>query len=247
MKSFLEINNLKKKFGEREIFSGISFTVEKNEVLSIIGQSGTGKSVLLKSIIGIIKPDEGNVFIDGKELYDDLGRIDTEQLEKMGILFQGAALFDSLNVYENICFGLKRKGKGHKAIETKVCEVMNNLGLKGFENKNISELSGGIQKRVGLARAVVMEPEIMLYDEPTTGVDPITGGVVNRLILDTRNLYGATSIVVTHDIESACEISDRVMMLQEGEIVFSGTPRELLNSDNSDVLNFIRRRHEVIC
>ncbi len=241
MKPVLEIENLGKSFGTKVIFDRISFAVGQNEVLSVIGQSGTGKSVLLKNIMGIIKPDSGSIFVNGKNLYTNSGEIDREILSKMGILFQGAALFDSLDVYGNIMFGLERSKMDIMEKKRRFSDVLNSLGLRGYESKSVSELSGGIQKRVGLARAIVLKPEIMLYDEPTTGVDPITAGVVNSLILRMREIYGMTSIVVTHDIESACRISDRIIMLHGGNIIFSGTPSELMESTLEEVTDFVRR------
>ncbi len=240
MEKFIEVRNLTKSFGTKVIFSDLNFHVKKNEIVSLIGQSGTGKSVLLKHFIGIIKPDSGNIFIDGHKLYDDELEINQKILDRTGILFQGAALFDSLNVFENISFGLERRGEKTEDIEKVVVEVAGSLGLESLLDKRIADLSGGIQKRVGLARAIVLKPDLMLYDEPTTGVDPITAGVVDDLIVKMRNLYGTTSIVVTHDIPSACKISDRIMMLYGGNIFFSGTAEELLSSDDEVVRNFAR-------
>ncbi len=240
MDRFIEVKKLTKSFGAKEIFTNLDYYVKKNEIVSLIGQSGTGKSVLLKHFIGIIKPDSGNIFIDGEALYNENKQINQRLMDRMGILFQGAALFDSLNVFENISFGLERRGKSAEEIDSIVGEVSRSLGLESLLNKRIADLSGGIQKRVGLARAIVLKPDVMLYDEPTTGVDPITAGVVDDLIVKMRDLYGTTSIVVTHDIASACNISDRIMMLHRGEIIFSGTADELRSSSDEAVVNFAR-------
>jgi phospholipid/cholesterol/gamma-HCH transport system ATP-binding protein len=236
MKEKITIYNLHKSFGLQVIFSGLSLTVYEGEILCIIGKSGSGKSVLLKHCIGIIKPDSGTISVDGQPLtYND----DSAILKKFGVLFQGGALFDSMNVYDNIAFPLRRQGVSEEVIAHKVPELLAHVGLKGIEAKSPSELSGGIQKRVALARAIAKNPEIMLYDEPTTGVDPITAGSVDRLIVYMRNTFGMTSVVVTHDMRSAFRIADRIAMLHNGTILFEGTPQQLQECQDTVVQQFI--------
>lgn len=236
MKEKIIIHNLHKSFGQQIIFSGLNLTVYEGEILCIIGKSGSGKSVLLKHCIGIIKPDSGTISVDRQPLtYTD----DSAILKKFGVLFQGGALFDSMNVYDNIAFPLRRQGVSEEVIAHKVPELLAHVGLKGIESKSPSELSGGIQKRVALARAIAKSPEIMLYDEPTTGVDPITAGSVDRLIVYMRNTFGMTSVVVTHDMRSAFRIADRIAMLHNGTILFEGTPQQLQECQDAVVRQFI--------
>ena len=242
MKEKIKIIGLEKSFGDRIVFSGIDLSVFRGEILCIIGKSGSGKSVLLKNLIGFIKPDKGEIFVDGTKFTGS--DIDTRRSiqSKYGILFQGAALFDSMSIYDNIAFGLRRKGVTDDEIAVTVPEMLSNVGLRGIESKRPSDLSGGMQKRVGLARSIAMKPEIMLYDEPTTGVDPITAGAVNRLILKMRDTFGITSIVVTHDIKSVYMISDRSSMLYNGKIIFTGTSDEIKLTDNPYLRQFIEGR-----
>lgn len=231
------IHNIHKSFGQQVIFAGLSLTVYQGEILCIIGKSGSGKSVLLKHCIGILKPDSGTIAVDGQQLtYTDA---DAAIVKKFGVLFQGGALFDSMNVYDNIAFPLRRQGVREDVIAVKVPELLAHVGLKGIEAKMPSELSGGIQKRVALARAIAKNPEIMLYDEPTTGVDPITAGSVDRLIVYMRNTFGMTSVVVTHDMRSAFRIADRIAMLNNGTIIFEGTPQQLKECQDQLVRQFI--------
>lgn len=242
MKEKIKLTNIHKSFGSKVILSGINFHVNEGEILCIIGKSGTGKSVTLKLLVGILTPDEGEIFVDG-ESYTNASHKERAVIEaKYGILFQGAALFDSMNVYDNVAFGLRRKKTPENEIAEQVPKLLELVGLKDIEKKNPSELSGGMQKRVGLARSIAVYPDIMLYDEPTTGVDPITGAAVNDLILKMKDAYGITSIVVTHDIKSACLISDRILMLYDGQIIFSGTPSELMMSDDPVIRQFVEGR-----
>jgi phospholipid/cholesterol/gamma-HCH transport system ATP-binding protein len=242
MKEKIKIKDLRKSFGAKVVLDGLDLDIYESKILCIIGISGVGKSVVLKNLIGILSPDGGKIFVDGEEFtgagYDSRLRI----LSKYGILFQGAALFDSLNIYDNVAFGLRRKKVREDQISKIVPEMLANVGLKGIEDKRPSELSGGMQKRVGLARSIALKPEIMLYDEPTTGVDPITGGAVDRLIKKMRDTFGITSVVVTHDMKSAYRLADRIAMLHEGKIIFSGSPMEFKNSDNPYVQQFIMGR-----
>ncbi len=235
----ITIIDLHKSLRDKNVLEGINLDVRKGEILSIIGKSGSGKSVLLKHIIGIFKPDRGDIIIDGIQYTgsSEKERISIES--RIGILFQGAALFDSMNIYDNIAFGMRRKKISEEEIGKQIPEILRQVGLKDVEDKMPSELSGGMQKRAGLARSIAIRPEIMLYDEPTTGVDPITGGAVDRLIVDMRNTYGITSVVVTHDIKSACRISDRIAMLHNGRIIFNGSPEEIKKTTNPYVQQLI--------
>ena len=240
MKEKIKVSDVYKSFGAKSILVGIDFYVNEGEILCIIGKSGTGKSVTLKILTGILEPDSGEIFVDG-DAYTGASRSARAVIEaKYGILFQGAALFDSMNVYDNVAFGLRRKGADEAEIAALVPELLELVGLRGIEEKSPAELSGGMQKRVGLARAIAVRPEIMLYDEPTTGVDPITGGAVDRLIVKMRDVYKITSIVVTHDIKSACSIADRVIMIYEGKAIFDDVPDELMRSVDPVLQQFVQ-------
>lgn len=233
------IENLHKSFGEKSVLRGINLSVDKSEILCIIGKSGTGKSVILKHLVGIIEPDNGSISVDNLIMTGSNKNIKREIISKYGILFQGAALFDSMNIFDNVAFGLRRRGFDEDSIQGIVEESLEQVGLSGSGDKRPSELSGGMQKRAGLARSIAVRPEIMLYDEPTTGVDPITAGVVDRLIVKMRDTYGMTSIVVTHDMTSAYRIADRIAMIYEGEVIFTGTDVEIRKSENPFVKQFI--------
>ena len=238
----IEIIDLHKSFGPRTVLDGVTLDVMDGEILCIIGKSGTGKSVIMKHLVGILKADSGNITVNGISYRT----ADSDTLRathnKFGILFQGAALFDSMNVYDNIAFGLRRRKISESEIGSTVPTMLEQVGLRGIEDRKPSELSGGMQKRVGLARSIAVHPEIMLYDEPTTGVDPITGGAVDRLIQKMRDTYGITSVVVTHDMKSAYRIADRISMLYEGRIIFTGTPDEIRTTDNPYVRQFVEGR-----
>ncbi|MBN1353609.1 MAG: ABC transporter ATP-binding protein [Candidatus Omnitrophica bacterium] len=235
----IEIINLCKSFGKHRVLDNLNLMIERGETTVIIGRSGCGKSVLLKHIIGLLKPDSGQIFIDGK----DITRLSTKELNdirlKFGMLFQGAALFDSLSVWENVGFNLLERGAKRKDIMTRVSECLDLVGLKGVEEAKPAELSGGMRKRVGLARAVCMRPEIILYDEPTTGVDPVMGDAVNKLIESLHDKLRVTSITVTHDMKSAYRIADKIAMLYDGKIIAVGTPDEIKNTNNPIVKQFI--------
>lgn len=235
MKKKIEIQDLCKAFGPKKVLDGLCLDVNEGEIFCILGKSGTGKSVIMKHLVGMLMPDSGKIYVDGLEYTKADDKTRTAIQDKFGILFQGAALFDSMNVYDNVAFGLRRTGVAEDEIETTVTETLKQVGLKNIEKKMPSELSGGMQKRVGLARSIVLRPEIMLYDEPTTGVDPITGGAVNTLITEMRDRYGITSIVITHDMKSASKIASRIAMLYDGKIIFTGTPEEFAVTDNAYV------------
>jgi phospholipid/cholesterol/gamma-HCH transport system ATP-binding protein len=233
------IENLHKSFGEKSVLRGINLSVEKGEILCIIGKSGTGKSVILKHLVGIIEPDEGAIIVDGTTMTGGTDSVKRGIVSRYGILFQGAALFDSMNIYDNVAFGLRRRGVNEDEIKMIVDESLAQVGLPDAGGKRPSELSGGMQKRAGLARSIAVRPEIMLYDEPTTGVDPITAGVVDRLIVKMRDTYAMTSVVVTHDMTSAYRIADRIAMVYEGKVIFAGTDDEIRKSEDPYVRQFI--------
>jgi phospholipid/cholesterol/gamma-HCH transport system ATP-binding protein len=233
------VENLHKSFGEKSVLKGINFSVEQGEILCVIGKSGTGKSVILKHLMGIIEPDEGTITVDGQTMTGSADSIKRGIVSRYGILFQGAALFDSMNIYDNVAFGLRRRGVNEDEIRMIVEESLAQVGLPDSGDKRPSELSGGMQKRAGLARSIAVRPEIMLYDEPTTGVDPITAGVVDRLIIKMRDTYAMTSVVVTHDMTSAYRIADRIAMIYEGKVIFTGTDEEIKKSEDPYVRQFI--------
>ena len=236
----IEITNLHKSFGSLAVLRGVNLTVEKGESMTVIGGSGSGKSVLIKHIIGLLFPDKGQVKVAGQVMND----LDDHQLnelrKKFGMLFQMAALFDSLTVWENVGFGLKQHTKlSDKEIRAIATEKLALVGLKNVEDKMPVDLSGGMKKRVGLARAIAMDAEIILYDEPTTGLDPITADSINDLIVDLRKKLGVTSVAITHDMQSAYKISDRIAMLYKGEIQEIGTPDQIRSTTNPIVKQFI--------
>src|ERR1700752_3063079 len=227
----IDVRNLKKSFGNSVILEDVSFRVETGESVVIIGRSGGGKSVLLKHLIGLICPDAGQVLIDG----EDICGLNERQLlrvrRKFGMLFQGAALFDSLTVAENVAFAFREEGGLERAdVRSKVEEVLDVVELSGTENKRPSELSGGMRKRVGLARAIIYQPQIVLYDEPTTGLDPVVSDSIDKLILRVRDRLKVTTVVVTHDMRSARNVPQRVLMLFHGRIYLTGTPDDFFQS-----------------
>lgn len=241
----IKIVNLYKSFGQNKVLQGVDLTIERGETLVIIGQSGSGKSVLVKHLIGIIKPDRGKIFVDGVEIVnlkeDELHKI----RRKIGMLFQGAALFDSMTVAQNVSFGLERytdyqPGKIQEVVEESLAKV----GLKGVENLMPHELSGGMKKRVGLARAIAYWPEIILYDEPSTGIDPIRADAIINLIDRMKKELKVTSVIITHDMTSSYKVADRIAMLYGGKIIEIGTPEEIKRSENQVVQQFIHGQAE---
>lgn len=236
----IEVRNLKKNFGRQRVLDGVSFRIEKGESIVIIGRSGCGKSILLKHLIGLLASEEGEVLVDG----ESIGGMTERQLlrvrHKFGMLFQGAALFDSLTVAENVGFALRRQRKfGEKEIEQKIAEALEMVDLPGVEEKKPSELSGGMRKRVGLARAIVYQPEIVLYDEPTTGLDPIVSDSIDQLILRVCERLNVTTVVVTHDMRSARRIGQRILMLHDRKVYATGTPAEIFQSQDPVVHRFV--------
>ncbi len=236
----IEIKNLWKSFKGLQVLKGLNLTIHDGETVVVIGRSGEGKSVLLKHIIGILKPDAGEVWIGGEEI-TSLPETRLNEIRKnFGMLFQGSALFDSLSVAENVSFGLhQHTGLSEEEIEKSVKECLSVVGLPGIENKMPAELSGGMRKRVGLARALAMKPKIILYDEPTTGIDPIMGDAINELILKLHNKFRVAAVAVTHDMVSAYKIADKIAMLHDGQIIEEGSPDEIRRSSNPIVRQFI--------
>jgi phospholipid/cholesterol/gamma-HCH transport system ATP-binding protein len=236
----IEVRDLKKRLGTNQILDGVTFRIEKGESVVIIGRSGGGKSVLLKHIIGLMQPDSGQVLIAG----EDISRMNERQLlrvrHRFGMLFQGAALFDSLTVAENIAFPLVREKKWTPGeIAKKVAAVLDVVELHGTDNKKPAELSGGMRKRVGLARAIVYEPEIVLYDEPTTGLDPVVSDSIDHLIMRVRDRLQVTTVVVTHDMRSARRVGQRILMLHDKKIYVTGTAEEIFKSTDPIVHRFV--------
>jgi phospholipid/cholesterol/gamma-HCH transport system ATP-binding protein len=236
----IEVRNLRKSFGSHVILDGVSFRVETGESVVIIGRSGGGKSVLLKHLIGLLTPNSGEVLIDGESIEGLNEREMLRVRRKFGMLFQGAALFDSLTVAENVAFALRRqKGLSEADIRKKVADVLETVELPGTENKKPSELSGGMRKRVGLARAIIYQPQIVLYDEPTTGLDPVVSDSIDQLILRVRDRLKVTTVVVTHDMRSARRLGQRIMMLHDKKMYVTGTPEAIFNSADPIVHRFV--------
>jgi phospholipid/cholesterol/gamma-HCH transport system ATP-binding protein len=236
----IEVKNLTKSFGPNVILDDVSFRVETGESVVIIGRSGGGKSVLLKHLIGLLIPDSGQVFIDGEEICGLNERQLIRVRTKFGMLFQGAALFDSLTVAENVSFALRRQKKYTEAeITKKVAQALEVVELSGTEEKRPSELSGGMRKRVGLARAIIYEPQIVLYDEPTTGLDPVVSDSIDKLIVRVRDRLKVTTVVVTHDMRSTRRLGQRILMLHDRKIYVTGTPEEIFSSTDPIVYQFV--------
>ncbi|MGZ8461853.1 MAG: ABC transporter ATP-binding protein [Candidatus Deferrimicrobiaceae bacterium] len=239
----IDIRGLTKRFGTKVVLDGLDLTVPRGKNTVVIGGSGTGKSVLIKCVVGLLRADAGEILIGG----EDVTKMDERELvrvrRKFGMLFQGAALFDSMNVGENVAFALRRlRLYPERQIRDVVEEKLSMVGLRDIQHLMPAELSGGMKKRVGLARAIASEPEILLYDEPTTGLDPIMADVINDLIISLRELLGVTSISITHDMASAYKIADHIAMLYKGKIVEVGTPEEIRNTRNPVVSQFVEGR-----
>ncbi|MDR4505098.1 MAG: ABC transporter ATP-binding protein [Candidatus Scalindua sp.] len=232
--------NLRKSFNGQEILRGVDLKVDNGQSLALIGGSGSGKSVLLKHIIGLLKPDSGRILIDSEDISKLRGRKLKRLKERFGMVFQGGALFDSLTVFENVAFPLREKTR-MKALQIRktVREDLAAVGLSGAENKYPAEISGGMKKRVALARCLVMNPEIILFDEPTTGLDPLTGKAIHTMIRSCQKSFKFTSIMVTHEIPAIFSLVDRVAMIYNGEILAEGTPEEIQNSKDPVIHQFI--------
>lgn len=239
----IELQEIKKYFGEKPVLRNMNLSINEGETHVVIGRSGCGKSVMLKHIVGLYKPDSGRVFVDGEDITDLPEHKLYRVRKKFGFLFQGSALLDSLTVGENVGLGLTELSK-YPPYEIKriVAEKLAMVGMAGIEDYMPADLSGGMKKRVGLARAIAMEPEIVLYDEPTTGLDPIMADSINELIIHLKDQLNITSIVVTHDMASVRKVADRVAMLHNGEIIFDGTVEDLETTDNQVVRQFVEGR-----
>lgn len=237
----IEIVDLHKSFKDQHVLKGVNLRISDSELIAIIGESGGGKSVLLKHLIGLLRPDRGQVSVDG-EIITELSRRKLDRIrDKFGVVFQGGALFDSLDVFDNIAFPLREKTKLNEfEIASKVEEALMEVGLSGMEMKFPAELSGGMRKRVALARALVTAPKIVLFDEPTTGLDPIKLHAIHKLIVDTHEKHGFTGIMISHDIPEIFEVVDRIAFLYQGVIAITGTPEEIVHSDDKTVRQFIK-------
>lgn len=241
----INIKGIKKSFGQKNVLNGVNLDIHKGETLVIIGKSGCGKSVMLKHIVGLLTPDEGEIIIEGQTLKGIKKKELYSLRKKFGFLFQGAALFDSMNVEENVGLGLREnKRYSDKEISDIVANKLELVGLPGIQKQSPSDLSGGMKKRVSLARAIADDPQYILYDEPTTGLDPVMSDNIDELIMDIADKLKVTSIVVTHDIFSVIEIAERVVMMEGGIVYFSGTQKELFASDDSIIKEFLHRTNK---
>ena len=237
----IAIENLKKSFGDNHVLKGVNLNIKQGEIMFVVGKSGTGKSVLLKNIAGLLSPDNGQILIDGKNILHFNEKEIVEHRKKIGVLFQMAGLFDSLTVFDNVAFALNRfTDLPPEQIKEMVFEKLGLVGMQGYEYANPASLSLGMQKRVGLARAIAMSPEIILCDEPTTGVDPLLGAAVDDLISKLNRDLGVTVLVISHDMESVFRLADRVAMLFQGNFIFTGTTEELKSSDDARVRQFVK-------
>lgn len=238
----IEVRDLHKSFGNKPVLRGVSFSIADGETVAIIGESGCGKSVLIKHIVGLLHPDQGSVTLDGNVISSSSEDTVYSLRRNIGFLFQNSALFDSMNVYENIVLGLWEHGeRDTDKLHTIAKEKLALVGLEGIEEVKPSELSGGMRKRVGLARALASEPKYMFYDEPTTGLDPVTSDQIDALIADLTNKLSVTSLIITHDLFTVENIAKRVIFLYQGKVYFDGTPNDLLNSTESVISKFVKR------
>ena len=239
----IAVRSLSKKIEKQEILRGVDLEVGTGETLAIIGRSGGGKSVLLKHLVGLMEPDRGEIWIQDQNIIGMNERQLRAIREKVGILFQSGALFDSMNVSDNIAFPLREAGeRDAKVLQSKVAEMLEVMEMEGQEAKMPESLSGGMKKRVGLARAIIRRPSCVLYDEPTSGLDPVVADSINRLIRTLQQRFGMTSVVVTHDMKSAFDVADRIAYLHEGRIYFHGTPDELQQSTDPLIQDFLLGR-----
>ncbi|TMQ66146.1 MAG: ABC transporter ATP-binding protein [Candidatus Eisenbacteria bacterium] len=237
----IRIRGLTKRLGTKQVLDGVDLDIGKGESVVVMGRSGTGKSVLLKHVIGLMTPDQGSIEIDGQEIVG-LKEHDLDEVRKrFGMLFQGAALFDSLTVGENVGLALREHQRlDEREVRRRVAERLEWVGLSGVEDMKPASLSGGMRKRVGLARAIAMDPQVILYDEPTTGLDPIMADVIDQLIRGLQRRLGVTTVVVTHDLVSAYKLADRIAMLHDGKVVFTGTVDETRHTQDPLVRQFVQ-------
>lgn len=243
----IELADIHKAFDDNEVLKGFTLTIEDGRTTTVIGASGSGKSVLLKHIVGLLRPDRGDVWVDG----ENVSRLDQASVYRLrrnvGFVFQFAALFDSMTIAENVGMGLRRmEGLSEAEIDRRVAECLERVELEGFGDRYPSELSGGQRKRVGVARAIATEPKYILYDEPTTGLDPLTKAVIDELIMRMADELKVTGVVITHDMDSAFRISDRIAMLYDGRNRFEGTPDEIRATDDPVVRGFVEGRPELV-
>ena len=241
----IKIRDLKKRLGTKQVLDGVNLEIVQGETMLVMGRSGTGKSVLLKHIIGLMTPDSGSIEVDGVDLVGMREKELNAVRKRFGMLFQSAALFDSLTVGENIALPLREHTAMSEAeVQARVAERLEWVGLSGVENMKPASLSGGMKKRVGLARAIAMDPQFVLYDEPTTGLDPIMADVIDQLIRSMQKRMGVTSVVVTHDMASAFKVADRMALLNDGRVVFLGTPDEVRTTKDPLVRQFVEGSSE---
>lgn len=234
----ISVRNVTKRFGDRTVLDDVSLEVGKGEILAVMGSSGGGKTTLLRCITGLIRPDSGSVVVAGI----DVQKEPEEARTAMGMVFQAAALFDFMNVRENVLFGARRRRKlASEEREELVSELLATVGLEDAANLMPSELSGGMKKRVGIARALALKPQVMLYDEPITGLDPVTAYTIDQLIDSVRDQYQVTSVVVSHDVTSVFRLADRVAFLDDGKIVFLGTPKEFVSQRNEMIRDLVQK------
>jgi phospholipid/cholesterol/gamma-HCH transport system ATP-binding protein len=240
----IRVENLRKSFNGKVVLDGVDLSIAKGESLVVVGPSGTGKSVLLKHMIGLICADSGKVYVDGQDFWAIPDSERTEVRRKFGMSFQEGALFDSMTVFDNVAFPLRRSGRPPEEVRRRVRECLDMVHLPNVENKSPSELSGGMRRRVGFARAIAHQPEILLFDEPNTGLDPIMTDVIDEVILELKERLDPTIVTITHQMESARKIGDRVALLHGGRILYEAPPDEFLRSDNPAVRQFVEGRAE---
>jgi phospholipid/cholesterol/gamma-HCH transport system ATP-binding protein len=242
---FLEIRGIKKSFGDQVVLRGVDLDIRRGEVLVLLGGSGGGKSVLMKHMVGLLQPDEGTVTLEGKVISDLSERDLSWARKKISMMFQSGALFDSMTVAENVAFPMQEAGLlDRDELSRRVSEALKIVRLEGQEDKMPAALSGGMRKRVALARAVVEEPCCVLYDEPHAGLDPVTGDSIDRLIKDLANKHGITNVVITHEMRSAFRIADRLVFMKDGLVYWEGTPNELKDSKDPVLVNFVEGRSQ---
>lgn len=236
----IQVVDVQRSFGKQQVLKGVNLRVPRGEILVIIGQSGSGKSVLLRLLIGLLRPNQGQVIIDGTDITQLSGRQLDRVRERFGVLFQGGALFDSMTVFENVAFPLREKTKLSKQeITTQAQDMLESVGLGEMGYKFPAELSGGMKKRTALARALITNPSIILFDEPTTGLDPVLSRAIHQLIKDTHSAFGYTAVIVSHEIPEVFDIATRVAVLHDGKIIEEGTPEMILKSPNPVIQQFI--------